>query len=173
MAPKLELDVVDITNPGGHNFILGHSHFIKTVEDLSEVMASASGGAKWGVAFCEASGDPKDEKMPGRKVRYDGNDEAMTDLAKTNALALGAGHTFVIFMEGMFPVAVLDSIKAVPEVCRVYCATANPVSVVVAKMGNDKKGIMGVMDGLCPVDFETDSDKEKRKAFLRMIGYKR
>lgn len=173
MAAKLELEVVDIDNPGGHNFILGHSHFIKTVEDLAEVMATAGGGAKWGLAFCEASGDPNNEAMPGRKVRFDGNDEAMTDLAKRNALALGAGHSFVIFMDGVFPVAVLNAVKAVPEVCRVYCATANPVAVVVAKLGDDKKGIMGVMDGLCPVGYETDSDKEKRKAFLRMIGYKR
>ncbi|GBF94852.1 hypothetical protein Rsub_08024 [Raphidocelis subcapitata] len=170
---KLELEVVDIHNPGQHNFILGHSHFIKTVEDLAEVMAGAGGGAKWGVAFCEASGDPQNEAMPGRKVRSDGNDAAMLELAKRNAMALGAGHTFVIFMDGIFPVAVLNAVKAVPEVCRVYCATANPVSVVVARLGEDRKGIMGVLDGLCPVDFETEGDKEKRKAFLRMIGYKR
>eukprot|EP00775_Hariotina_reticulata_P008643 gene8643-8824_t len=166
-----ELELIDIQNPKEYNFILGHAHFIKTVEDLYEALVQSSPSLKFGIAFNEAS--PGYEAMPGRKVRFDGNCDELIELAKGNAIALGAGHTFIIFIDGGFPVNCLNAIKAVPEVCRVHCATANPTSVIIAKKGEDAKGILGVIDGVVPTDFETDDDKKKRHEFLRMIGYKR
>jgi len=168
---SLEFEVVEIENPKELNFILGHAHFIKTVEDVYEALIQSSPALKFGVAFNEASEGY--EAMPGRKVRFDGNDATLIDLAKRNALALGAGHSFIIFMDGGFPVNCLDAVKAVPEVCRIHCATANPTAVIIAKLGEDRKGIMGVIDGVVPTDFETEDDKQKRHDFLRMIGYKR
>ena len=159
----MELKTVRIEKPEDINFILGQSHFIKTVEDLYETMVGAAPGAKFGVAFCEASGPCL--------VRYAGTDDGMIALAQKNALALAAGHSFIIFMTGLFPVNVLNAIKNVPEVCRIFCATANPVEVVVAET-EQGRGILGVIDGFPPKGVEGDADVAWRKNFLRQIGYK-
>jgi hypothetical protein len=146
------------------NFILGQSHFIKTVEDIHEALVSTVPGIKFGVAFCEASGKCL--------IRWSGTDDGMIDLARQNALAIGAGHSFIIFLaDGYYPVNVLNSIKQVAEVCRIFCATANPAEVVVAEteMG---RGILGVVDGVSPKGIEAEEDIAWRKAFLREIGYK-
>jgi adenosine/AMP kinase len=159
----MELKTVSIENPQQLNFILGHSHFIKTVEDLYEAIVNTVPGAKFGLAFCEAS----DVCL----VRHTGTDDELIDLARKNALSLGAGHTFIIFLRDMFPVNILNTIKTVPEVCRIFCATANPVEVVVAetRLG---RGILGVIDGFASKGVEGDADIAKRKSFLRAIGYK-
>jgi adenosine/AMP kinase len=174
---KVDLELVEIDNPDGLNFVLGQAHFIKTVEDLAEIMASAGPSAKFGLAFNEASGDLDNKDFPGRRVRSDGNAPALVELAKRNAMALGAGHVFIVFMDGVFPVTVLSAIKAAPTVCRVFCATANPTAVVVATPAgggdSERRGVVGVLDGLRPLAFEDAGDVEKRKSFLRMIGYKR
>lgn len=159
----MELKTIQIENPDQLNLILGHSHFIKTIEDLYEVMVTTVPGAKFGIAFCEAS----DVCL----VRQTGTDEQLTELAAKNGLALSAGHSFIIFMRDMFPVNVLNAIKNVPEVCRIYCATANPVEVVLAET-DQGRGIMGVIDGFTSKGIETQSDIDKRKSFLRAIGYK-
>ena len=160
----MELKIVPIEKPNEEmNFILGMSHFIKTVEDIHEAMVTTVPGVKFGVAFCEASQECL--------VRYSGNDEALTDLAKKNAFNLSAGHSFIIFMENAYPINVMHAIKRVPEVCRIFCATANPVEVIVAETGQGR-GIMGVIDGFKSKGIETEEDIEKRKGFLRMIGYK-
>lgn len=159
----MELEVVKIENPDELNFILGHSHFIKTVEDIHEAMVNTVPGIRFGLAFCEASQD--------RLVRWSGTDDALIRLARKNALSLGAGHTFIIFMKDAFPINVLRSIKQVPEVCRIFCATANPVEVIVARTDLGR-GILGVIDGLNPLGIETDADIDVRKGFLRKIGYK-
>lgn len=159
----MEIKTIPIENPEQLNFILGHSHFIKTVEDLYEAMVNTVPGAKFGVAFCEAS----DVCL----VRFAGTDDGLIALAQKNALNLGAGHSFIIFMRDMFPVNVLNAVKRVPEVCRVFCATANPVEVIVAEteMG---RGILGVIDGFRTKGVEGDEEIAKRKSFLRAIGYK-
>lgn len=155
---------IKIEKPEEINFILGQSHFIKTVEDVHEAMVNAVPGGKFGVAFCEASGKCL--------VRWSGTDEAMIDLARRNALAIGAGHSFIIFLgSGFYPVNVLNAIKNVPEVCRIFCATANPVEVLVAET-NQGRGILGVVDGSSPQGIEGEEDIAWRKGFLRMIGYK-
>jgi len=159
----MELTTVTIENPESLNLVLGQSHFIKTVEDLHEVMVSTVPGAKFGLAFCEAS----DVCL----VRYSGTDAELAALAKNNAYALAAGHCFIVFMRDMFPVNVLNAIKAVPEVCRIFCATANPVQVIVAET-DQGRGIMGVIDGFSSKGIETDADIDKRKQLLRTIGYK-
>lgn len=159
----MELKTVSIENPEELNFILGHSHFIKTVEDIHEAIVGTVPRAQFGLAFCEASGDCL--------VRYGGTDDALVELAKKNALALSAGHTFIVFMKDMFPVNVLNTIKNVPEVARIHCATANPVQVILAETGQGR-GIMGVIDGYASKGVETEEDIQKRKGFLRMIGYK-
>ncbi|HKK34224.1 MAG TPA: adenosine-specific kinase [Desulfomicrobiaceae bacterium] len=159
----MELAVVAIENPENLNMILGHSHFIKTVEDIHEVMVNAVPGAKFGLAFCEAS----DVCL----VRTSGTDQDLIDLAGKNALNLSAGHTFVLFMRDMFPINVLNGIKNVPEVCRIHCATANPVQVVVAET-EQGRGILGVIDGFSSKGMETDEDVARRKGLLRAIGYK-
>jgi len=142
----------------------GQSHFIKTIEDLHEAMVNAAPGIKFGAAFCEASGKCL--------VRWSGTDEAMIELARQNALAIGAGHSFIIFLgEGFYPVNVLNAVKMVPEVCRVFCATANPVTVLVAET-EQGRGILGVIDGSAPLGVEGDEEIAWRKGFLRMIGYK-
>jgi adenosine/AMP kinase len=153
-----------IENPEELNFILGHSHFIKTVEDLYEVMAGSVPGAKFGLAFCEASGDCL--------VRLEGNDEELVELAKTNAMALGAGHSFIIFMRDCFPINVLNAIKDLQEVCTIYCATANPVQVVLAESSRGK-GILGVIDGYSPKGIEGPGEMAERTMILRKFGYKR
>jgi len=159
----MELSTVAFDKPEEINLIFGMSHFIKTVEDLHEAMATAAAGIKFGIAFCEASQD--------RLIRHSGNDEAMEKLAVDNLQKVGAGHSFLIMMEGAFPINVMHAIRAVPEVCRIFCATANPVEVIVAET-NLGRGVMGVIDGETPLGVESDEDVEKRKGFLRMIGYK-
>ena len=160
----MELDIVQIEKPEEINFILGMSHFIKTVEDLHEAMIQSAPGIKFGIAFCEASG--------ATLVRWSGNDAAMIELAQKNALALSAGHSFIIFLgAGYFPINVLNSIKLVPEVCHVFCATANPVQVVVATT-EQGRGILGVVDGYKSKGIEDQAGIEWRKNLLRTIGYK-
>lgn len=160
----MELAVVQIDKPEAVNFILGQSHFIKTVEDLHEALVSTVPGIKFGLAFCESSGPAL--------VRASGTDEELIELAKQNALALSAGHSFIIFLgEGFYPVNVLNTVKTVPEVCRIFCATANPVEVILAETGQGR-GILGVVDGVKTKGVEAEDDIAQRKAFLRMIGYK-
>ena len=160
----MELKVVRIDKPEDINFILGQSHFIKTVEDVHEALVTTVPGIKFGVAFCEASGPSL--------VRASGTDDQMLELAKQSALALGAGHSFIIFLgAGFYPVNVLHAVKRVPEVCRIFCATANPVEVIVAET-EQGRGILGVIDGQHTQGLETEEDVAKRKDFLRMIGYK-
>jgi len=160
----MNLISVKIEKPEDINFILGQSHFIKTVEDVHETMVSSVPGIKFGVAFCEASGKCL--------VRWSGTNETMIDLARQNALAIGAGHSFIVFLDnGFYPINVLNAIKALPEVCRVFCATANPVEVLVAET-EQGRGILGVVDGSSPLGLEAEEDIAWRKGFLRMIGYK-
>lgn len=159
----MELLTVDIQNPDNLNLILGHSHFIKTVEDVHEAIVNTVPNAKFGMAFCEAS----DVCL----VRYSGTDEQLIVLARDNALNLAAGHSFIIFMQDMFPVNILKTIQAVPEVCRIFCATANPVQVIIAQT-EQGRGIMGVVDGFASKGVETEADIDKRKSLLRAIGYK-
>jgi adenosine/AMP kinase len=160
----MHLTTVQIQKPEEINFILGQSHFIKTIEDLHEAMVSAVPGIKFGAAFCEASGKCL--------VRWSGTDEASLELARRNALAIGAGHSFLVFLgTGYFPVNVLNVLRNVPEVCRIFCATANPTEVLVAvtELG---RGILGVVDGSSPLGVEGEEDIAWRKNFLRKIGYK-
>jgi len=159
----MDIRLVPIVKPEEMNFILGQAHFIKTVEDLHEAIVTTAPHMKFGLAFCESSGLAL--------VRHSGNDETLVEIAKTNAFAIGAGHAFIIFMTGGFPVNILNAIKAVPEVCRIYCATANPAEVVV---GETEKGraILGVVDGVRPKGIEGPDGIEWRKGFLRKIGYK-
>jgi len=159
----MELKIVDIENPHELNFILGQAHFIKSVEDLHEALVTAVPGIRFGLAFNEASGPCL--------VRKSGTDDALIDLAVKNAEAIGAGHMFVIFLDGTFPINVLNQIKDVPEVCHIFCATANPVQVIVAE-SEQGRGILGVIDGYLPKGIETEKDIEDRKTFLRTIGYK-
>ena len=160
----MQLHTVRIEKPETTNFILGQTHFIKTVEDVHEALVGAVPGIKFGLAFCEASGKCL--------VRCSGTDAALVELAKKNALALGAGHTFIVFLgEGFFPLNVLNALKMVPEVCRIFCATANPTEVVIAQT-DQGRGIMGVVDGASPKGVEADADVNWRKGFLRQIGYK-
>ena len=163
-AMETKLKVIQIEKPEAVNFILGQTHFIKSVEDLHEVLVGAVPGIKFGVAFCEASGKCL--------VRWTGTDPAMIDLARKNALAIGAGHSFILFLgEGFYPVNVLNAVKMVPEVCRVFCATANPIQVLIAET-TQGRGIVGVVDGCPPRGVEGDADIEWRRKFLRQIGYK-
>ena len=159
----MELTLVPIENPENLNLILGHSHFIKTVEDVHEAIVNTVPGARFGMAFCEAS----DKRL----VRWSGTDDVCLDLARKNALALAAGHTFIVFMRDMFPINVLGAIKRVPEVARIHCATANPLQVVVAQTAQGR-GILGVIDGFSSAGVETEADITVRKEFLRAIGYK-
>jgi len=159
----MELKIVAIEKPDDMNFILGQSHFIKTVEDVHEALVTAVPGIQFGVAFCESSGPAL--------VRASGTDPALVELAKRNALALSAGHAFIIMLGNAYPVNVLNRVKEVPEVCRIFCATANPVQVIIAET-EQGRGILGVVDGVKTKGVETDEDVKKRKDFLRMIGYK-
>ena len=154
---------VPIRKPEAVNFILGQSHFIKTVEDLHEVLVGAVPGIKFGLAFCEASG--------ACLIRWSGTDDEMIDLAKQNAQAIGAGHSFIIFLANAYPVNVLNAVKNAPEVCGVFCATANAVTVVVAEAGGDR-GILGVIDGSSPKGIEDSEGIAWRKGLLRTFGYK-
>lgn len=160
----MEILNISIEKPEDINFILGQSHFIKTVEDVHEVLVNSVPGIKFGMAFCEASGKCL--------IRWSGTDEAMVELAKKNALAIGAGHSFIIFLgEGYYPVNVLNAVKNVTEVCHIFCATANPTEVLVAETGLGR-GILGVVDGFSPKGIELEQDIAWRKGFLRKIGYK-
>jgi adenosine/AMP kinase len=159
----MELRTVRIEKPEDLNFILGHSHFIKTVEDLHEVLVQAGAHLRFGLAFCESSGPCL--------IRRSGNDAELVRLAVANAGAIGAGHSFIVFLEGGFPVSVLNAVKGVPEVCRIFCATANAVEVVVAET-EQGRAILGVVDGRSPLGVETERDVAERKALLRRFGYK-
>ena len=160
----MECKIVPIEKPEPINFILGQTHFIKSVEDLHEAVATAVPGIKFGLAFCEASGKCL--------IRWSGTDPAMIDLARQNASAIGAGHTFILFLgEGYYPINVLNAVKMVPEVCHIFCASANPTQVVVAET-DQGRGILGVIDGSSPQGIEDDDGIAWRKSFLRMIGYK-
>ncbi len=160
----MELKSIAIQKPEEINFIFGQSHFIKTVEDIHEVLVQSVPGIKFGLAFCEASGKCL--------VRWTGTDQAMIELAKENALNIAAGHSFILFLgEGYYPINVLNAIKMVPEVCNIFCATANAASVLVAEDGNSR-AVLGVFDGQKPVGIEGEEDIAWRKGFLRMIGYK-
>ena len=160
----MELRTVRIEKPETINFVLGQTHFIKTVEDVHEALVTQVPGIKFGLAFCEASGKCL--------VRWTGTDEEMIELARSNASALGAGHSFILFLgEGFFPINVLNTLKMVPEVCRIFCATANPTEVIVAET-EQGRGILGVVDGSSPVGIEGEDDIAWRKGFLRTIGYK-
>ena len=163
-AMEIKLTAIQIEKPEAINFILGQTHFIKSVEDIHEALVGAVPGIKFGLAFCEASGKCL--------VRWTGTDPAMIELARRNALAIGAGHSFILFLgEGFYPVNVLNAVKMVSEVCRVFCATANPTQVLIAET-TQGRGIVGVVDGLPPKGFEAEADIEWRKKFLRQIGYK-
>jgi adenosine/AMP kinase len=159
----MEIKVVRIDKPEDMNFILGQSHFIKTVEDIHEAIVGAVPQMKFGAAFCESSGPAL--------VRYSGNDDRLVELAKKNAWDISAGHSFIIFMENGYPINVLNAIKGLPEVCRIFCATANPVEVIIAETGAGR-GILGVIDGVRTRGIEGDEDIKTRKEFLRKIGYK-
>lgn len=159
----MEFKSVKIEKPEDVNVILGMSHFIKTVEDLHEAAVSSVPGIKFGLGFCEASG--------AKLVRYSGNDEEMIELAKENAQAIGAGHSFIIFIKEAFPINLTNSIKSVPEVCRLFCATANQVEVIIAET-EQGRGIMGVVDGEKPVGIEDQDGRSWRYELLRKIGYK-
>ncbi len=159
----MDIKTVKIEKPDGLNMILGHSHFIKTVEDIYEAMVNAVPMAKFGLAFCEAS--------ESCLVRYAGTDDELIELAKKNAYNISAGHSFIVFMKDLFPVNVLNSIKNVTEVCRIFCATANPVEVIIAETELGR-GILGVIDGFSSKGIETEDDIRARKELLRQIGYK-
>jgi adenosine/AMP kinase len=160
----MQLKTVKIEKPDDTNFILGQTHFIKTVDDIHEVLVGAVPGIRFGVAFCEASGKCL--------IRWSGTDVAMIELAKKNAAAIGAGHSFIVFLgDGFYPLNVLNTLKLVPEVCRIFCATANPTEVIVAE-SETGRGILGVVDGFSPKGVEDDAEIKWRKDFLRQIGYK-
>mgnify|MGYP000026493206 CR=1 FL=1 len=160
----MELTTVHIDKPEDVNLILGQSHFIKTVEDLHEALVQSVPGIRFGLAFCESSG--------ARLIRWSGTDEALTELARRNAQAIGAGHSFIILLApGYYPINVLNTVKAVPEVCRIYCATANPLEVIVAQT-EQGRAILGVVDGQPPLGIEDAEGRAWRTDFLRKIGYK-
>jgi len=160
----MELLTVKIEKPDPINFVFGQTHFIKTVEDVHETLVAAVPGIKFGLAFCEASGKCL--------IRWSGTDLAMIDLAKKNARAIGAGHSFIIFFaEGFYPINVLNALKMVPEVCTIFCATANPAEVVIV-VTEQGRGVLGVVDGASPKGVEGDKDIAWRKGLLRQIGYK-
>ncbi len=160
----MDLSAIQVEKPETINFIFGQSHFIKTVEDIHEALVNTVPGIKFGLAFCEASGKCL--------VRWSGTDELMVELARKNAMAVSAGHSFFIFLgEGYFPINVLNAVKNVPEVCCIYCATANPTKIVLAQIG-EGRAVLGVADGLSPKGIEGPEDIAWRKEFLRQIGYK-
>jgi adenosine/AMP kinase len=159
----MDLTTVAVDKPADMNVIVGQAHFIKTVEDLHEALAGTGPHLRFGIAFCEASGPCL--------IRRSGNDDTLVELAVRNARAIGAGHTFVVFVDDGYPVNVLNAIKAVPEVCGIFCATANPLEIVVAETDRGR-GVVGVIDGLPPAGVENDADVADRKRLLRTIGYK-
>ena len=159
----MEFSKVKLAIPKDGNIILGQTHFIKTVEDIHEAIVATVPQMKFGLAFCEASGPAL--------VRRSGNDPNLIGIAEQNALRIGCGHSFIVFMEGGFPVNILNAVKGVPEVCSIYCATANPCEVIIAETPRGR-GILGVVDGATPKGIETEKDAGARKEFLRKIGYK-
>ncbi|MDQ7821693.1 MAG: adenosine-specific kinase [Candidatus Eremiobacteraeota bacterium] len=159
----MELKIVAIEKPEPVNLILGQSHFIKTVEDIHEALVTSLPGIQFGLAFCESSGPAL--------VRWSGTNAEMIELAKKNAIALSSGHCFIIFLSGSFPINVLNAVKMVPEVCHIYCATANPLQVVIAETDSGR-GIMGVIDGVKTMGIENEDDIAERKSLLRRFGYK-
>ena len=160
----MELKMISVQKPEEINFIFGQTHFIKTVEDIHETLVNTVPGIQFGVAFCEASGK--------RLIRFSGTNAEMTELARQNALNVGAGHSFFIFLApGFYPINILNAVKAVPEVCQIFCATANDTRVVVAQE-DDQVAVLGVMDGEAPLGIESDEDIAWRKGLLRQIGYK-
>jgi len=160
----MNLSTIKIDKPITINFILGQTHFIKTVEDMHETLVSAVPGIKFGLAFCEASGKCL--------LRWSGTDPDMIELAQKNAMAISAGHSFILFLgDGFYPINVLNAIKMIPEVCHIFCATANPTEVIVAET-EQGRGILGVVDGQKPLGIEAEEDIAWRKDFLRQIGYK-
>ncbi|MFP3225473.1 MAG: adenosine-specific kinase [Sulfolobaceae archaeon] len=161
---SIKIDVVRVEIPEGTNVIIGQSHFIKTVEDLYETLASSSPTLRFGIAFCEASGK--------RLIRWDGNDEELIKMAQQTALKIGAGHTFVIYLKNGYPINVLNRVKNVEEVVRIFAATANPLQVLVAET-DQGRGIIGVVDGYTPLGIEGEADIKERKELLRKFGYKR
>jgi uncharacterized protein len=160
----VEISSIKLNVPEECNIIVGQSHFIKTVEDLYEAIVTGCPYAKFGVAFCEASGPCL--------IRVEGNDAELKKIAAENAMIVGAGHIFVLLLKGAFPINVLNAIKNCSEVCQVFCATANPLEVVVVETGQGR-GVLGVVDGFSPKGVETEEDVQARKDFLRKIGYKR
>lgn len=160
----MELELVKVNKPEDLNIIIGQSHFIKTVEDIYETIVSSVPGVKFGLAFCESSGKCL--------VRVEGNDEALKKIAADNAFNIGCGHSFFIILKDAYPVNILNQIKNIPEVCHVFCATANPVEIIIAKTPQGR-GILGVIDGFAPKGIEGSEDVVWRKEFLRKIGYKR
>lgn len=159
----MQLKTVKLEIPEGCNIIFGQAHFIKTVEDLFEIMSGATPKSRFGIAFCEAS--------ESRLVRIEGNDENLKEMAKINALKVGAGHTFVILMKEVYPINVINAVKMCPEVCSLYCATANPTEVIIAETELGK-GVLGIVDGLSPKGVEKEGDRKERKDLLRKISYK-
>jgi len=160
----MEIKTVQLSVPEDCNVIVGHSHFMKTIEDLYEVFVSSCPHCKFGIAFCEASQE--------RLVRVEGNDSELSRKAAENAMNIGAGHSFLCILKDAFPINVLNAIKSCAEVCTIYCATANPVEMIIAET-EQGRGVLGVVDGSSPKGIETGADVEKRKEFLRTIGYKR
>jgi adenosine/AMP kinase len=159
----MNLTLVSVDKPADMNFVLGQAHFIKTVDDIYEAIVQSNPAMKFGIAFCEASGPAL--------IRCAGNDAPLVSLAATNARAIGAGHSFIIFMQGGFPVNILNAVKGVTEVCSVYCATSNPAQVILAET-EQGRAILGVVDGASPRGVETEADVKVRRDFLRTIGYK-
>jgi adenosine/AMP kinase len=160
----MELKIVRLSIPEDSNIIFGQSHFIKTVEDLYELIVTGCPHCKFGIAFCEASG--------ACLIRGDGNDEDLKKTATGNAISLGTGHAFIILLKDAFPINILNAVKSCPEVCHIFCATANPVEVIVAET-DQGRGVLGVIDGFSPKGVETEGDIITRNEFLRKIGYKR
>jgi len=160
----MELMNIRLSVPEECNIIIGQSHFIKTAEDLYETLATGCPHAKFGIAFCEASGPCL--------IRVEGNDEDLKKTAAENAMIIGAGHSFIIVMKDAFPINVLNAVKNCPEVCRIFCATANPVEIIAAETSQGR-GILGVVDGFSPIGVETEGDVGARREFLRKIGYKK
>ncbi|RMD94947.1 MAG: hypothetical protein D6813_01245 [Calditrichaeota bacterium] len=159
----MKMETVKIENPKGLNMIMGQAHFIKTVEDIHEALVTTVPNIKFGLAFNEASGH--------RLIRFTGTDESLIDLAKKNAKNIGAGHLFILFLDNAFPINVMKALKDVPEICKIYCASANPVEVIVAET-EQGRGVLGLIDGFTPVGEEDEEHIKERKEFLRKIGYK-
>lgn len=162
---EVDISIIQIKKPKDFkiNVIIGMSHFMKTVDDIYEAIANVSTDIKFGVAFCEASGD--------RRIMFEGTDEEMIRLAVSNAKQIGAGHSFVLFLNGTFPISIMHNLKTVPEITTIYCATSNPLQVIVGET-KQGRGIMGVIDGGKPTKIESDEDKKSRKSILKQLGYK-